>query len=74
MEHFVELNLLRFVNSFWRVSEAFLEWEPIDVDGEADADEVVQLKEETEGSFFKLVHYRKHFDELIHSRKTEVDE
>jgi hypothetical protein len=21
-----------------------------------------------------LVHYRKHFDELIHSRKTEVDE
>ena len=74
MINLIVLTSSRFFIPFWRVFEDWLVREPLNVYGETHADEVIQLEEEAERSLFKLVHHRKHLDELIHSRKTEVDE
>jgi len=47
---------------------------PADVDGEANADEVVHLEEETESALLHLVDLREELDELVHTLHAEVDE
>lgn len=44
------------------------------VDGKTNADEVVHLEEETEGTLLHLVDLREKLDELVHTLHAEVDE